>query len=207
MSRFYKKVALICVAAATGAVLSAMPVSVESSATSGVVLSVDQAQARVGHPGSAGAARRALPASCQRTKDCDLERRRRPLRLAASPTASAAVKGEQSDIRMTGSDNWKKTVRLNKLLGMWAAEKMGMTGRDAEAYSDALAVGTLDPECSDVFSKIRWDFDVAGVVQSDEQILRVMNELTLQAGNQMPVTRGGAPDALAVMLARKLKSQ
>jgi hypothetical protein len=34
-----------------------------------------------------------------------------------------------------------------------------------------------------------------------------MNELTLQAGNQMPVTRGGAPDAVAVMLARQLKSE
>jgi hypothetical protein len=108
---------------------------------------------------------------------------------------------------MFGSDDWKKTIRLNKLLGMWAAEKLGMTGRDANSYSDALAVGTLDPECSDVFSKIRRDFDAAGVVQSDEQTLRVMNELTLQVGSQMPVTRGGGPDALAVMLARKLKSQ
>jgi hypothetical protein len=68
-------------------------------------------------------------------------------------------------------------------------------------------VGTLDPERSDVFSKIRKDFDAAGVVQSDEQILRVMNELTLQAGNQMPVTRGGVTDTLAVMLAKKLTSQ
>ena len=84
---------------------------------------------------------------------------------------------------------------------------MGITGRDAEAYSDALAVGTLDPERSDVPSKIREDFDAAGVVQSDEQILRVMNELTLQAGNQMPATRGGPSDALAAMLARQLKSQ
>jgi hypothetical protein len=42
---------------------------------------------------------------------------------------------------------------------MWAAEKLGITGRDAEAYSDALAVGTLDPERSDVLSKIRKDFD------------------------------------------------
>ena len=57
--------------------------------------------------------------------------------------------------------------------------------------------------CSDVLSKIREDFDAAGVVQSDEQILRVMNEFTLEAGNQGPVTRGGAPDALAVMLARQ----
>jgi hypothetical protein len=108
---------------------------------------------------------------------------------------------------MTSCDDWKKTIRLNKLLGMWAAEKLGITGQDAEAYSDTLAVDTLDPEHSDVLSKIRKDFDAAGVVQSDEQILRVMNELTLLAGSQMPVTRGGGPDALAVMLARQLKSQ
>ena len=107
---------------------------------------------------------------------------------------------------MTSTDDWKKTVRLNKLLGMWAAEKLGITGEDAEAYSDALAVGTLDPERSDVLGKIRKDFDAAGVVQSDEQILRVMNELTLQAGNLMQVTRGGAADGLALMLARQLKS-
>jgi hypothetical protein len=104
-------------------------------------------------------------------------------------------------------DDWKKTVRRNKLLGMWAAEKLGITGREAEAYSDALAVGTLDPERSDVLSKIRKDFDAAGVVQSEEQILSVMNELTLQAGNQVPGKQGGGTDALAVMLAQKLKSK
>ncbi len=107
---------------------------------------------------------------------------------------------------MTSSDDWKKTVRLNKLLGMWAAEKLGLTGRDAEAYSDALAVGTLEPARSDVFSQIRKDFDAAGVVQSDEQILLVINEFTLQAGSQMPTTKGETGDALAVMLAKKLTS-
>lgn len=108
---------------------------------------------------------------------------------------------------MAGGEDWKKTVRLNKLLGLWAAEKLGITGPDAEAYSDALAVGTLDPERSDVLSKIRNDFDTAGVLQSDEQIIRVMNEFTLQAGNQMPSTRGNAGDTLAAMLAKKIKSQ
>jgi len=83
----------------------------------------------------------------------------------------------------------------------------GITGADAEAYSNALAVGTLDPERSDVLSKIRKDFDAAGVVQSDEQILRVLNELTLQAGNQMPSRQSGASDALTVMLARKLQPE
>ena len=53
MSTLYKKAALICAAAAAGTVLCAMPISVERSAISGFVLSIDQAQARVGHPGSA----------------------------------------------------------------------------------------------------------------------------------------------------------
>jgi hypothetical protein len=107
---------------------------------------------------------------------------------------------------MNNTDDWKKTVRRNKLLGMWAAERLGLTGQDAENYSDGLAVGTLDAEGSDVLSKIRADFDAAGVVQSDEQILRVANEFALQAGSQMPAMRGGALDALTVTLVRKLKS-
>jgi hypothetical protein len=106
---------------------------------------------------------------------------------------------------MTSFDDLKQTIRRNKLLGMWAAEKLGITGRDAETYSDALAVGTLDPEHSDVLSKIRNDFAAAGVVQSDERILHVMNDLMLRAG-KMEAVPGGATDAAAVMLARKLTS-
>jgi hypothetical protein len=108
---------------------------------------------------------------------------------------------------MTSSDDAGKMILRNMLLGRWAAEKLGITGRDADAYSDALARGALDPERSDVFSKIRKDFDAAGVAQSDEQILRVMAELMIKAGNQMPVKRGGSLDAAAVMLKRNLMSR
>jgi len=100
-----------------------------------------------------------------------------------------------------------KTILRNKLLGRWAAEKLGLTGSDAEAYSDALAAGTCDPKRSDVFSKIRKDFDAAGMAQSDEEILRVMTELTLKAGNQTSVARKDSLDATTVMLSRKLMSR
>ncbi len=105
---------------------------------------------------------------------------------------------------MTSADDVGRTILRNKLLGRWAAEKLGIRGCDAEAYSDVLARATVDPERNDVFSKIRKDFDAAGVVQSDEQILHVMTELTLKAGNLMPTARGGSSDAAAVMLARNL---
>ena len=108
------------------------------------------------------------------------------------------------EIQMISLDEMKRTIRRNKLLGMWAAEKLGLVGADAEAYSNALAVGTVDPERSDVFSKIRKDFDAAGVVQSDEQIMNVMNELLLQAADQTQAMQGGGSDAAAVMIARNL---
>ena len=107
---------------------------------------------------------------------------------------------------MTSFDDEGKTILRNKLLGRWAAEKLGLTGRDAEVYSDALARGTVDPDRSDVFTKIRKDFDAAGVAESDARILNVMTELMLKAGNLMPTARGDSTDAAAVTLARKLMS-
>lgn len=108
---------------------------------------------------------------------------------------------------MSDLDDLKTMVRRNKLLGMWAAEKLGLTGRDAKAYGDALAVGTLDLECNDVLGKIRKDFDAAGVVQSDEQILRVMNDLMLKAGNQMHTSSRDVFDAAELALKRNLTSR
>ena len=108
---------------------------------------------------------------------------------------------------MISLDEMKRTIRRNKLLGMWAAEKLGLAGADADAYSNALAVGTVDPERSDVFRTIRKDFDAAGVAQSDEQILHVMNELLLQAADLTQAAPGSGPDAAAVMIARNLTTR
>jgi len=98
----------------------------------------------------------------------------------------------------------KTTIRRNQLLGMWAAEKLGLSGEDGEAYARSLAVGTLDFEQSDVVARIRKDFAAKGVIQPDDEILRVMNELTLRASGQRQRTGGGATDAAAVALKRKL---
>jgi hypothetical protein len=104
-------------------------------------------------------------------------------------------------------DDLRKIIRRNKLLGMWAAEKLSLADADAEAYSHALAMDTIDPERSDVFSKIRKDFEAAGVVQSPEQILSVMNDLLLKAADPTQATRGGGFDAAAVTIAKKLTSR
>jgi hypothetical protein len=104
-------------------------------------------------------------------------------------------------------EDMMRMVRRNKLLGWWAAEKLGLVGESADAYSNDLAKGTLDFERSDVLGKIRKDFKVAGVVQSDEDILRVMTEFWLEAGNRTQTSGGDASNAAVVQIARHLMSR
>ena len=81
---------------------------------------------------------------------------------------------------------FKATARRNKLLGLWAAEKLGKTGAEAEAYAkEVVAADFEEAGDEDVFRKVRRDFDAAGVEQSDHQIRRTMDELLGQAIEQV----------------------
>ena len=77
---------------------------------------------------------------------------------------------------------FKATARRNKLVGLWAAGKLSLTGADAEAYAMTFVAAGLEPTGDhDVFDKLRADFDAKGVNLSDHQIRRVIDELTAQA--------------------------
>lgn len=77
---------------------------------------------------------------------------------------------------------FRATARRNKLLGLWAAEKMGLTGDAADAYAREVVKADLsEPGEEDVFRKVRGDFDAKGVDQSDHQIRRAMSELMAEA--------------------------
>jgi hypothetical protein len=77
---------------------------------------------------------------------------------------------------------FKATARRDKLLGLWAAEKLGLTGPAAEAYAKEVVVAAIETTGDrDVFGKIRKDFDAKGVSLSDHQIRRTMDELTARA--------------------------
>ncbi len=77
---------------------------------------------------------------------------------------------------------FKATARRNKLLGLWTAEKIGLTGPEAEAYAKAFVVADLESiRDHDMFGRIRKDFDAKGVALSDHQIRRTIDELTARA--------------------------
>lgn len=73
---------------------------------------------------------------------------------------------------------FKATARRNKLLGYWAAEKLGKSGDEVEAYAKAVVMSDFEEAGDDdVLRKVKGDFEAAGVHQSDHQIRRTMDEL------------------------------
>jgi hypothetical protein len=73
---------------------------------------------------------------------------------------------------------FKANARRNRLLGLWAAEKLGLTGDAATAYAKEVVASDFEEAGDDdVFRKVRTDFDAKSVAQSDHQIRRTMEEL------------------------------
>ena len=77
---------------------------------------------------------------------------------------------------------FKAVARRNRMLGLWAAQKLGLSGTQAEAYAKEVVMADFEePGDHDVFRKIRRDFDAKGIAQSDHQIRRTMDELMAKA--------------------------
>ena len=77
---------------------------------------------------------------------------------------------------------FKAEARRNKLLGLWAAEKLGLSGADADAYAKEVVISDFDsPGDGDVFQKIRTDFDAKNVALSDTDLRKQMDALLTKA--------------------------
>ncbi len=81
---------------------------------------------------------------------------------------------------------FKANSRRAKLVGLWAAEKMGLSGDEATAYAKSVVVADLEEAgADDLFRKIRKDFDTKKIEQSDHQIHRQLDELMAVAIEQI----------------------
>ena len=85
---------------------------------------------------------------------------------------------------------FKATARRNKLLGLWAADKMGISGQAAEDYAKEVVKADFEEAGDeDVFRKVRKDLDAKKVDVSDHQIRREMEELMATAVEQIQGTK------------------
>ena len=94
--------------------------------------------------------------------------------------------GFEKRFSMDEETRFKALARRNKKLGLWAAEKLGLSGEAADAYAKEVVVSDLEEAGDeDVFRKLRGDFDAKGVEVSDHQIRRNMEEFLAVAAQEI----------------------
>lgn len=81
---------------------------------------------------------------------------------------------------------FKVEVRRNKLLGLWAAEHLGMTGADAQAYAkEVVSADFEEPGDADLVRKLLGDFEARGLEMSEHRLRKKMAELFDAAKRQV----------------------
>lgn len=86
---------------------------------------------------------------------------------------------------------FKITARRNKLLGAWAAEKMGLSPAEAEAYArDVIRADFEVAGDSDVVKKLLGDLTTAGVEIDETEIQSQIDLKTIEARRQLMEAMG-----------------
>ena len=93
-------------------------------------------------------------------------------------------KGEEAKYARNEELRFKINARRNKLLGLWAAERMGMQGADAEAYAKECVLADFEePGEEDVFRKVMEDLKEADAPVSEHDMRRKMAGLVETAND------------------------
>lgn len=91
-------------------------------------------------------------------------------------------RAEETKYALDQEQEFKAHARRNKLLGLWAAEKLGLKDNEALKYAKDVVISDFEePGEEDVFRKVQADLKKANVSISDDEIRSKMSSLMKQA--------------------------
>ena len=77
---------------------------------------------------------------------------------------------------------FKANARRNRMLGQWAAQKLGLSGDAANAYAKEVVMSDFEEGADhDVLKKVHKDLEAKGIAHSEQEIRRVMNDFMEKA--------------------------
>ena len=81
---------------------------------------------------------------------------------------------------------FRVAARRNRLLGQWAAEKLGLTPEETDAYAKSVVQADFEEAGDDdVVRKLLGDLTAAGIETSDTEIRRALEEKAVEARRQL----------------------
>lgn len=95
-------------------------------------------------------------------------------------------KGQEAKFAFDAEKKFKAEARRNKLLGIWAAELMSLSGDEAKAYAaEVVAADFEEAGDEDVFRKVSSDLKAKGISIGDDVIRQKMDTLVAVANEQI----------------------
>ncbi len=95
-------------------------------------------------------------------------------------------KSEEAKFKLDAEKRFKAEARRNKLLGIWAAERMGMTKSEGEAYAREVVRADLsEPGAGYIVRKVTADAESRNVVIGEDEIRERMERLYAVALEQI----------------------
>ncbi len=81
---------------------------------------------------------------------------------------------------------FRANARRNKLLGLWAADLLGLEGKEPGAYALEVVKADLEePGEEDVYRKIKGDLDAQRLDVSEHRVRKAMEDLMEEAMTQI----------------------
>jgi hypothetical protein len=94
--------------------------------------------------------------------------------------------GFEKKFALDEEQKFKAEARRNKLLGLWVAEKLGLSGEAANAYAkDVIAAEFQEAGDAEVVRKVLGDLKAKGVTVTERELGVKMDELTALAVAQV----------------------
>jgi hypothetical protein len=85
---------------------------------------------------------------------------------------------------------FRSEQRRNKLIGEWAAAKLGLSGPDVQEYVKAVRKADLTTKGDeDVLQKLRQDFTGKGLAVSDAELRKALNDFMAKAVHDIEAER------------------
>lgn len=95
-------------------------------------------------------------------------------------------KGQEAKFAFDAEKKFKAEARRNKLVGIWAAELLGLTGAEANAYAaEVVAADFEEAGDEDVFRKVSADLKARNISVGDDVIRQKMRQLVIVANEQI----------------------
>ena len=96
--------------------------------------------------------------------------------------------GFEKKFALDEEKKFKAEARRNRLLGLWVAEKLGITGDAAAAYAKEVVASDFEEAGDgDVVRKVMGDLSAKGVAMTEPQLRVKMDELMAAAVMQLKV--------------------